>query len=558
MGNKLLKGTFILTIASGISKILGLLYVIPFIAMVGATGNILFEYAYKPYAIMISLSTLGIPMAISKFVSKYNERKEFDVSKRMFRSVSWVMLITGIISFLVLYMGAPAIAHWLIDESDKTGNNINDVIYVIRMVSPALIFVPIMSIIRGYFQGYGAMMPTAVSQVVEQVVRTIFILVSCYMILHVFSGQLHVAVGYATFGATAGAIIAFACLLWYLKTWQNRIHDPFEVTKPNDMKLSQMYKELLVYSIPMVLTGLSIPLYQLIETFTMNQPLMSIGYTQAQAENANSLVSMAQKLILIPVTLATTFGMTLVPAITAAYTKKDFKTLHNHVTKTFQVLAFVIMPIIVLMMVVPQSFYASMFGLTNAKEGAEILMWYTPTIMIYSVFIVTNAILQGMDKEKYVIYTMTIGVIIKLITNYVMVQMFEVGGTIITTNLGLLTSIALNVYIIQKVSRYSFGSLFSYMKSVAILSVAICVVSVSAREIIEFVAGSHMQTSYILQFVELFFVGGIGMLVYLGISFRTGTVYELLGDRYRFLKKMKKKQDKKKYQGKYAKVTSKI
>lgn len=154
MSNKLLRGTLVLTIGTYLSRILGMIYLIPFSAMVGATGGALFQYGYNQFTIFISIATLGFPAAVSKFVSKYNAIGDFETTRKMFRAGMSVMLVSGIIAFSILYLSAPIFAEIQLGGSTETGGlTVDQVTYVIRMVSLALLVVPIMGLIRGFFKG---------------------------------------------------------------------------------------------------------------------------------------------------------------------------------------------------------------------------------------------------------------------------------------------------------------------------------------------------------------------------------------------------------------------
>lgn len=168
MSSKLLRGTFVLTLGTYISRILGMIYLIPFGAMVGATGGALFQYGYNQYTLFLNIATMGFPAAVSKFVSKYNSKGDYETSRRMLRAGMSVMLVTGMIAFSILYISAPFFAETSLGGTSNNGLTIDHVVYVIRMVSLALLVVPIMSLVRGFFQGHQMMGPTAVSQVVEQ------------------------------------------------------------------------------------------------------------------------------------------------------------------------------------------------------------------------------------------------------------------------------------------------------------------------------------------------------------------------------------------------------
>ena len=179
--SNIVRGTMLLTGATFLSKFLGMIYVIPFNELVGETGGALFNFAYTPYNILISLSTVGVPLAVSKFVSKYNALGDYETGMRMFKAGMTLMAFTGFLAFLLLFFGADFLASKMITEGASDNITVEDVAMVLRMVSFALIIIPAMSIVRGFFQGHQSMGPTAVSQVIEQIVRIVFLLTSAFI-----------------------------------------------------------------------------------------------------------------------------------------------------------------------------------------------------------------------------------------------------------------------------------------------------------------------------------------------------------------------------------------
>src|SRR3954452_5786539 len=144
MQSKLLRGTFILTLGTILSKVIGLIYVIPFYQIVGKQGTQLYSFSYVPYTIFISIATAGVPLAVSKFISKYNALEEYAIGRKLFKSGLVMMLLTGIVAFLILYLSAPLIADMIITKKDDVGSRAKDIITVIRAVSFALIVIPFM------------------------------------------------------------------------------------------------------------------------------------------------------------------------------------------------------------------------------------------------------------------------------------------------------------------------------------------------------------------------------------------------------------------------------
>jgi O-antigen/teichoic acid export membrane protein len=537
--NNLLKGTLILSISQITSKILGFIYLIPFVALVGTKGNVLFEYAYKPYSLILSFATLGVPLAISKFVSKYNAEGEYDTARRLFRYGLVVSLIMGIITFLVLYCSAPDIALILVNKDSHSGNTPADVTYVIRMVSTALIIVPPMAIQRGYFQGHNYMSPTAYSQLIEQVVRAAFILAASYLVLAVNHGPLKLAIGLSTFAATLGAIFSMAMLIWYQFTfpkWKEK-HPELFITeaKPSTKKGFSLIRELLFTSIPFVVIGLSIPVFQFIETFTMNRSLMAIGFTQLQAETSNSLIAMTQKLILIPVGFATALGLALLPTVTKAFVEKDETSLHENFTKTFQVLLWFLAPCMILIMLLSHSVFGIMFGASNAAQGANYLFWYAPSMFLYSFYLVTAYMLQGMNREKFTVVIFIIGVLLKVILTPLFIMKFHASGTIITTNIGFLFTIVMHLWGLKKFGHYKYKEIIDQGKLIVGINIGLAILIALINLVLVPVVDALTSSFYPRQVLLVLIDGIVGGVFYAALSVRMDLISLLFGNRFGFL-----------------------
>lgn len=461
MSSKLLRGTFILTLGTFVSKFLGLFYVIPFFALVDKEGTALYQYAYVPYTIFISVATAGIPASVSKFISKYNAIDEYAVGRKLFKSGLVLMAITGILSFLILYFSAPAITSMIITDTDKNFvSRPEDVITVIRAVSFALIIIPFMSIIRGFFQGHQSMGPTAVSQVVEQVVRIAFVLCGAFIVLNIMKGSLVSAVSFSVFAAFIGGIGGLAVLFWY---WYKRKPYLDELLLKDkgtmDISVKEIYKEILLYSIPFVLVGISNPLFQFIDQLTFNRTMTAIGFTGKDAEYAFSILNFqSHKLVIIPVSLATAFSLTLVPAITKSFMEQDRMGLSKQLNQTFQVLLYLTLPAAVGLSLLAEPIYNVFYE--HNMLGTEVLKAYAPVGMLFALYSVTAAILQGIDQQKFNILSLLVGILVKLSLNIPLIKLMETQGAILATTLGYSAAIIINLIVIRYFSKYRFRLVF--------------------------------------------------------------------------------------------------
>ncbi|MBM7631890.1 putative polysaccharide biosynthesis protein [Geomicrobium sediminis] len=534
--SKLVRGTMMLTGATLFSRLLGLLYIFPFTLMVGQQGNALYSYGYLPYTLLLSLSTLGIPMAVSKFVAKYHAVGDYETGHRLFRSALIVMGITGVISFLLLFLLAPQIAAQVVAD-DGTGNRPEDATFVIRMVSVALIIIPIMAVIRGYFQGFQSMGPTAISQVVEQIFRVGFILVATFLILQVGNGSLGTAVGFATFGAFIGGLGSFLVLYYFWRKRKAGIHQLVSETKRQGepLPLGGMYKELIRYALPLSFVGLAIPLYQLIDMFTYSSALETYGFTGQEAESAFGIFARtSHSVILIPVAVATAMSVNIIPAITRSNTSGNRDEMNAYMTKCFYIILFFTVPAMAGLMILSTPAFATLFGMDDYILGGQILQMYAPAAVLFSLFAVTAAMLQGMNKQKQAIMGLVIGLVIKLSLTYILTVLFGVGGAIVATLLGYSTAIVYNVVSIRKATNYEVNQL----KRPALKVALITIVMVVAVAIVQ-AGGQHVfDASTQLGMVSILAFGVVtGGLLYFVLAVRTGLAADVLGDRFTLLRK---------------------
>ncbi|NMD72744.1 polysaccharide biosynthesis protein [Bacillus sp. DNRA2] len=532
MSSKLLRGTFILTLGTIISKVLGLFYVIPFYAIVGYKGTTLYQYSYVPYTIFISIATAGVPLAVSKFIAKYNALEEYGVGRKLFKSGLLVMLTTGVVAFLLLYFSAPLLANMVIEDKDQV-SNVKDVITVIRAVSFALIVVPFMSLIRGFFQGHQSMGPSAVSTVVEQIVRIAFVLAGAYVVLHIMDGSLVTAVSVATFAAFIGAIGSLFVLFWY---WYKR--KPFldELLLQDkgtvQISLTQIYKEVFIYAAPFVFVGIANPLFQFIDQLTFNKAMVSIGLAK-QTEYAFSVLNFeSHKLVIIPVSLATAFSLTLVPSITKAFVEKNRKELFRQLNQTFQVMLFLTLPAVVGLSLLAEPVFTVFYE--HKELGTEVLRAYSPVAILFALYSVTAAILQGINEQRFTILSLLVGLLIKLSLNIPLIKMFETSGAVLATALGYSAAIIINLIVIKKFARYPFR--FVVRRSLLIVAFTFAMFA-GAFITLKLSSLFLSPASKLQSLIIIGLTAAVGAAIYIFLAYRSKLVYLLFGQRAHAVKR---------------------
>jgi len=533
MQSKLLRGTFILTLGTILSKVIGLIYVIPFYQIVGKQGTQLYSFSYVPYTIFISIATAGVPLAVSKFIAKYNAMEEYAVGRKLFKSGQVVMLSTGIAAFLIMYFAAPMLA----EISHPSEKQLPAVTTVIRAVSFALILVPFMSLIRGYFQGHQSMGPSAASQVVEQIVRILFTLVGAYIVLHFLGGKMVTAVSVATFAAFIGAIGGLIVLFWYWYKRKPYLDELLAQDKGSiNISLKEIYKEIFIYAAPFVFVGIANPLFQFIDQFTLTRAMIEMGATEKLADTAFGILNFeSHKIVIIPVSLATAFSLTLVPSITKAFVENDRNNLNHQLNQTFQVLLFLTLPAAIGLSLLAEPIYTVFYE--HDPLGTDVLSAYAPVAILFSLYSVTAAILQGINEQRFTILSLLVGLLIKLAINIPLIKMFETRGAVLATAIGYTAAIVINLIVIKTFSRYPFRLVWRRSLLIIIFAALMWVgTEMIYKLLLLFLSPASKMQSVLIILVSV--AGGAGIYFYFG--FKSGLISRLFGDRVeRILTKFK-------------------
>lgn len=527
MSNKILKGTALLTGAAFLSKFLGMIYVIPFNEFVGMEGGELYYFAYNPYTILISISTVGIPLAVSKIVSKYNSLGHYDIGMRIFRSSLMLMGITGFLAFLALYFGSGWLAEKVIYDS-KYGNSAEDVQQVMKMISFSLLIIPAMSVVRGFFQGNQSMEPTAISQVVEQIVRIVVVLSAAFVIIEIMDGSIVSAVSVATFAAFIGAIASCMVLLHYWRTKSRELKENVhQANRPLQITTKELIYELFSYAGPFVLVGIAIPLYQAVDSFTFHRAMVLGGFGKIVTVSNATINMYGHKLISIPVTIATGMSLAIVPALTQSFTNQNRKKVFVEMNQSLQIVLLFVIPAVVGLSALSYEAYGALFGMKDLEITGNLLAWYAPVALLFALFTVTAAILQGINEQRFTIVSLTAGFLVKVLFNSSLIHLFAGKGSIFATSLAVSVAVGLNLWQIkrqiffsykQTVKRTVFIVIFSFMMLLAIL--------ITRAVMGTFIPYQESRMGAAIMLAACVFVGGA---VYLVLAYKSTLMNHVFG-----------------------------
>ncbi|GAA0433639.1 MAG: putative polysaccharide biosynthesis protein [Bacillota bacterium] len=534
--SNIVRGTMLLTGASFLSKFLGMIYVVPFNALVGPSGGTLFAYAYTPYSIFISLSTVGVPLAVSKFVSKYNAVGDYETGMRMFRTAMTMMMVTGIFAFLAMFFSAEWLASGMITSDDPANITVSDVAFVIRMVSFALIIIPVMSIVRGFFQGHNSMGPTAISQVMEQIVRIVFLLGGSFIILKILNGSELAAVGFSTFAAFLGAVASCLVLWIYWNKRKSHLYKQIEQqTYSYDIPKKDLFLELFRYAGPFVLVGLAIPLYQLVDQFTFERSMVASGNKEIWEFTYSVINFYGHKLVIIPITLATGLSLAILPELTKSYTQNNSELLTKQINQALQIIMVLVIPAVVGLSLLSDEAYGTLFGeLDKLAISGPLLAWYAPVALFFALFSVTSSVLQAINQQRFAVVSLLAGLLVKVLFNIQLIYVFGAKGAIFGTALAAGIAVSLNLWRIRSSIDFSYKQLIKRTILIGIFAIIMSVCILILKALLGMVIPNGRWGLAIILTICVI----VGGSVYLWFAYHSTLLERVLGKRVRVLDKL--------------------
>ena len=445
-GESLMKGTFILTIAGIVVKIIGSLNWIFVSRVLGGEGIGLYQMAFPIYFFALSVSTAGVPVAISIITAERVALKDIWGARRVFRISMMLMLVTGVLFSLLTYFGAG----WLIEYQFIRDPR---AYYSVVVLAPAIFFVTLLASSRGYLQGWQRMTPTAVSQIVEQIFRVITMVLLARLFLPM--GLEYAAAG-ASFGACAGAVTGLIVLVWY--HWQldrdiRRDYTPEELLPKADMEQESCWKilhRLFKLALPVSAASIMLPVVSNLDLVIVPQRLEVAGYTVNQAtELFGYLTGMAVPLINLSTIITASLAVSIIPALSEARAVGDQARIYEQSAAGIRISHFVCFPafIIVLMLATPIS------TLIYSAPGAGPAVWACSfSIVLLGLHQVSTGILQGLGHPTIPMVNMILAAVAKVILNWTLTAIPTLGilGAAFATAADMGVAAFINMFFIYK------------------------------------------------------------------------------------------------------------
>ena len=521
---QMLRGTVWLTASNFISRLLGAAYIIPWYIWMGKHGaeaNGLFTMGYNIYAWFLLISTAGVPVAVAKQVAKFNTKGQEEHSFAMIRGFLKFMSLLGLVFAIIMYVLSPVFAN-------LSGGG-KDLIPVMQSLSWAVLIFPSMSVVRGFFQGHNNLKPYAISQIAEQVIRVIWMLLTAYFIMKVGSGDYVEAVTQSTFAAFIGmgaSLLVLVYYLWKTGLLQHIIHRP---ESDSQIDTKALLWDTIREAIPFIVTGSAIQLFQIIDqmtysnvmswftNFTRSELLVQFSYFSA---NPN-------KITMILIAVATSIGGVGIPLLTENYVKGDFRAAGKLVQDNLTMLVAFLLPATIGAVAIAEPLYTVFYGKPDSLALGLFILAMLQTIIL-GLYTVLSPMIQALFQNRKAILYFGYGVLVKLILQVPFIYVFKAYGPLLSTTIGLMIPIVLMYKEIHQVTHFNRKTVFKRSLLTAILTLIMLLVVLVAGLILGLVIKPNGRVTSML-YVAL--IGGVGIVVYGGLGLRLRFLDRFIGSK---------------------------
>ncbi len=405
-GNIIMQGS-ILAIAQIVVRVIGLIYRIPLERIAGDVAMGYYGYAYDIYTLLLLASSNGVPLAVSKLVSKSHESKDrVNEHRTLMSALVWTLTVGSVFGILTFVFANQIVS--LVYGPEMIG-----VVPALRVLAVTLFLCCVMSTFRGYFQGIGSMMPTAISQVFEQIFNAI-VSVSAAALL-VSQGAEWAAMG-GTLGTCVGAFISLVFLVvifliyrptFLLKVRKDTDHSPQPYT--------QVFKLLTVTIVPVIVSSVVYQLTGIIDSSLYTNILTDLGYNPEFTASLYGIYSSKFKVLVnVPMALATSLGLAAVPEISKAVVRKNNTEIRDKIGTTVKFCMIIAIPSCVGLSVLGGPIMQMLFNDSSALTRNLITVG-TPYLLFYSLSTITISALQGIDKMNTPIINSAISLAIHIV-----------------------------------------------------------------------------------------------------------------------------------------------
>lgn len=443
-----LTGVIILTAANLLTKVIGLVFKIPLTNMLGNEGMGYFNTAYQIYTWLYMLSTAGVPVALSILVSEFNAKNNRAAAGKLFRLTLVVFSLFGLAASAAMLLFSRKLAEFIAADLS---------FLCIMAISPALLFVCISSTVRGYFQGQRNMLPTAMSEVIEALLK-LFVGIALGMYALNKGYPIYKVAAFAIFGVSVGVIfgaVFLALSALFSGSLRREKNLPDAGTEYSSKSLLSSFFRV---ALPVMLSSSLLSMSSMIDTLIVMRRLQDIGFAKEAAVAVyGNYTAYCVTLFNLPPVLIYPIVSALIPSLCSAVTCNNSERVSLLMSKSLKLSAIISLPCTVGLAVMSFPVLTLIFeSRANAEMAAPLLSVLAPSVFLIGVMAVTNAVLQSFRKQRYSVYSMIAGAAVKAVSAYLLPAVKIGSGYLgiyaspVSTFLFYLTITVMNFYFIAR------------------------------------------------------------------------------------------------------------
>ncbi len=510
----------ILAVATVLTKIIGVIYRIPLANILGDAGNGFYGYAYQIYAMALMVSSLSLPTAVSKLVSAKLAAGQKRNSVRVFRCSMLFAAVVGVVITAAVFFGADAISVYAMKSPLS--------VYALQMLAPGLFLVAIMAVIRGYFQGLGSMMPTAVSQIIEQLIRAVVSIVGAGLFVDIGTragekageellGPAYGAAG-ATLGTVLGALIALIFLIFVVWAYRGQMSRQYQTDRSGkEDSYRYILKVLVLTAVPILFSTAIYNINQILDLTIFNHIMDAQGYVEEEYMALQGIYSgKYDTLVNVPLSIPWALCSSVVPSLTAAVATRSRRLVHEKIDQTLRLTMVITIPCGVGFLVLASPLMVLLYN-DASKTPAYLLMLGSVVVVLYAWSSISNSILHGLNHISSPAKNACIALAVHLIAFVIMMTAFKMNVYALAAgNIVFAACMCwLNQRKVHKVCGFRMNIMDTFIKPL-IASAVMGIVTYAVHLALDLLIGGRWIPTIIAIL--------IGMIVYVVVILKIGTL----------------------------------
>lgn len=501
-----------LTSTAGIflSKVMGIIYVVPFSAMAGENLTY-YARAYSIYEVILSITVAGIPFALATMIAKYIVRDDYKTVVLIRKLSTGILLVFGFLAMVSVLLFAGPIAGFTLKaavgsiEYERTK-------IVLMIISADMFCAPLLSSFRGFHQGFKNLRSYAFSQVLEQFSRIVFMLGLGFLAIYIFHADSMWAVYFAIAATSISSVVAIIYFLFIDKRDYPAIKEQARLQEAPPVATKTIVRELFAIAIPYVVYIILGSNMNVSHLLFFNQAMLAYGETMVRTNLLYSILNFtSSKLMSIPIVVALGFSIAIIPYLTTALEQNDRKLTRKYVEDAMDTVLYLGVPICFILFAISTEVYYTMYGSADYVLGGYVLMIATPFALLSTFNPVVSALMMTLRLRKVIIFNLLIGFLISLVTIYPFILWFGFPGSILSSVVSALYVMIMNLYRIHQNTAFSFRTM---MKRLMVIGLGIASMQIVFM-LLRLMGLNVIQPNRLLSLLYLGIYGVLGILAYI-------------------------------------------